>query len=48
MVEEFTETRIKMRITMKDKDAVVENETVFMKLFDDIQTEVFRRVNMRN
>ena len=48
MVEEFTETRIKMRITMKDEDCVLEDETVYMKLFDDIQTEVFRRVNIKN
>lgn len=48
MIEEFTETRIRMRITMKDKDCVVEDETVFMELFDDIQTEVFRRVNTKN
>ena len=47
-IEEFTESRIKMRITMKDKDCVVEDKTVFSKLFDDIQTEVFRRVNIKN
>lgn len=45
-IEEFTESRIKMRITMKDKDGVIEDEQVFLKLFDDIQAEVFRRTNL--
>ena len=45
-VEEFTADRIKMRITMKDVDGVIEDEKVFAKMFDDIQAEVFRRINL--
>lgn len=46
-IEEFTTVRIRMRITMKDKDGVVEDAKIFAKLFDDIQTEVFRRTNIK-
>ncbi len=35
-VEEFTKDRTKMRITMKDKDGVIEDAKVFAKLFDVI------------
>ena len=45
-IEVFTESRIKMRVTMKDKDGVIEDEEVFAKLFDEIQAEVFRRTNL--
>lgn len=45
-IEEFTSERIKMRITMKDKDGIVEDAKVFAKLFEDIQAEVFRRANL--
>ena len=45
-VEEFTKDRIKLRITMKDKDGVIEDAKVFAKLFDEIQAEVFRRNNL--
>jgi len=45
-IEEFASERIKMRITIKDKDGVVEDEKVFAKLFEDIQAEVFRRINL--
>jgi hypothetical protein len=45
-VEQFTETRIKMRVTVTDKDGVVEDPKVFSKIFDDIQAEVFRRQNI--
>ena len=40
-VESFTKTRIKMRITMSDREGIIEDEEKFGKLFDDIQTEVF-------
>lgn len=45
-VEEFTKDRIKLRITMKDKDGVIEDAKAFSKLFDEIQAEVFRRANL--
>jgi len=45
-VEEFTKDRIKLRITMKDKDGVIEDAKVFAKLFDEIRAEVFRRTNL--
>lgn len=47
-IEEFTVDRIKMRISMKDQDGVIEDEQVFAHLFDDIQTEIFRRTNLSN
>ena len=46
-VESFTKTRIKMRITMKDKEGIIEDSNVFAKLYDDIQTEIFRRTNLK-
>ncbi|HCI44946.1 MAG TPA: hypothetical protein DE315_05390 [Candidatus Omnitrophica bacterium] len=46
-VESFTKTRIKMRITMSDREGIIEDEEKFGKLFDDIQTEVFRRSNLK-
>lgn len=45
-IEEFASDRIKMRITLKDQDGVIEDPKIFAKLFDDIQAEVFRRVNL--
>lgn len=45
-IEEFTPDRIKMRVTIKDKDGVVEDGKVFVKLFEEIQAEVFRRTNL--
>jgi hypothetical protein len=35
-----------MRVTVTDKDGVVEDPKVFSKIFDDIQAEVFRRQNI--
>lgn len=46
-VESFTKTRIKMRITMSDREGIIEDAERFGKLFDDIQTEVFRRSNLK-
>lgn len=46
-IEEFTENRIKMRITITDKDGAVEDPKIFSKIFSDIQAEVFRRKNIR-
>ncbi len=46
-VESFTKTRIKIRIAMSDREGIIEDEEMFGKLFDDIQTEVFRRSNLR-
>lgn len=45
-VEEFTKERIKMRVTLKDQDGVIEDSKIYAKLFDDIQAEVFRRTNL--
>ena len=45
-VEEFTKDRIKLRVTIKDKDGVIEDSKVFAKLFDETQAEVFRRTNL--
>lgn len=45
-VEGFTPSRTKLRIIMKDKKGIVEDEKVFVKMFDDIQAEVFRRANL--
>lgn len=45
-IEEFTSDRINMRVTIKDKDGVIEDPKVFAKLFEDIQAEVFRRINL--
>lgn len=45
-VEEFTSNRTKMRIMITDKDCVVEDEKVFMAIFEEIQAEVFRRQNL--
>ena len=46
-VEQFTEERIKMRITVTDKDGAVEEPKVFSKIFSDIQAEIFVRQNVR-
>jgi len=46
-VESFTKTRIKMRITMSDREGIIEDQEIFAKLYDDIHTEVFRRSNLK-
>ncbi|MFH1875848.1 MAG: hypothetical protein ABH865_03050 [Candidatus Omnitrophota bacterium] len=46
-IEEFTSNRIKMRITMNDEEGVIEDKKLYAKIFDDIQTEAFRRVNLK-
>lgn len=46
-IEQFTEQRIKMRITVADKDGAVEASKVFSKIFSDIQAEIFVRRNVR-
>lgn len=45
-VEGFTSDRTKIRVTMKDKHGIIEDEKLYLKMFDDIQAEVFRRVNL--
>ncbi len=46
-IESFTEKRIKMRITARDSYGIIEDSKYFAKLYDDIQTEVFRRTNLK-
>ena len=46
-IESFTRTRIRMRISMKDKNGIIEDPEIFDRLYDDIQTEVFRRSNLK-
>lgn len=45
-VEGFTSNRTKIRVTIKDKRGIIEDEKLYLKMFDDIQAEVFRRVNL--
>lgn len=45
-VEGFTSDRTKIRITMKDKRGIIEDAKSYLKMFDDIQAEVFRRANL--
>lgn len=45
-VEGFTADRTKIRITMKDKHGIIEDAKLYLKMFDDIQAEVFRRANL--
>jgi len=45
-VEGFTSDRTKIRITMKDKHGIIEDTKLYLKMFDDIQAEVFRRTNL--
>jgi hypothetical protein len=46
-IEQFAEKRMKMRITITDKDGPVEDPKVFTKIFSDIQAEIFLRQNIR-
>jgi hypothetical protein len=45
-VEEFTQDRAKIRITMSDQNGVLEDAQLFAQLFDNIKAEVFRRANL--
>lgn len=45
-VEGFTSDRTKIRITMKDKHGIIEDTKLYLKMFNDIQAEVFRRANL--
>jgi hypothetical protein len=45
-VEQFAPDRVKMRIIMKDEKGATDDPKPYVKMFSDIETEMFRRANL--